>query len=436
MARTFVIAPILMVLAVLSGSAQSDLEGLRKNLESRFEILPIASGVVLTPRFRTSVKSIEVSNSAIAIDGAPVTGGELRDRLGNDADIVLQFSYLDGDTRRALARGEATPTTPKPVDPTTPTLDPRSVEPDRPAVPRPRRRGEVVRVGGSVTVEADEFVRGDVVAVGGAARINGEVDGNVVAIGGGVTLGPSAFVHGDVTSVGGGVYRDATAVVRGGVQDIGIGGLWVGDWGRRGDWDWNWGGFYPVARLTGTLVRITLLAILVAVVLFVARQPVEQIAERVAADPVKSWFVGFLAEMLFLPVLIMTVVVLAISIIGIPLLVLVPIAIVAGLLVMLVGFTAVAYQIGRLLQDKIDVLRTRPYAATLAGILLIVSPVLLARLLNLSGDFWFMVWPVAAVGFLFEYIAWTTGLGAAALARWDRPTPPPTTAMTTTGTTL
>jgi hypothetical protein len=424
---------MLVVLAVLSGSAQTDPGGLRSRLEARFEILPIASGVVLTPRFRTTVKSIEVSNSAIAIDGTPVTGSELRERLGNDADLVLQFSYLDEDARRALARGETGPSTSKPVDPTPPALDPGPVEPDRPAVPRSRRRGELVRIGGSVTVEQDEFIRGDVVSVGGAARINGEVDGDVVAIGGGVSLGPMADVHGDVTSVGGGVYRDRGAVVRGGIQDIGIGGLWIGDWARQGNWEWDWmGGFYPVARLTGTLVRITLLAIFVAVVLFVARQPVEQIADRVAADPVKSWFVGFLAEMLFLPVLIMTVVVLAISIIGIPLLVLVPIAIVAGLLVMLVGFTAVAYQIGRMLQDKVDALRTRPYAATLAGILLIVSPVLVARLLGLSGAFWFLVWPTAAVGFLFEYIAWTAGLGAAALARWGRPNMPPQTAMTTT----
>ena len=84
-------------------------------LESRFEILPIASGVLLTPRFRTSVKSIELSNSTFAIDGTPVTGPELRERLGNDADVVLQLSYLDADALRALARGEASP--PKPVDP-------------------------------------------------------------------------------------------------------------------------------------------------------------------------------------------------------------------------------------------------------------------------------------------------------------------------------
>ena len=424
MARNFLMAPILIVLTAMAVSAQSDPRGLRSKLESRFEILPIANGLLLTPRFRTSVKSIELSNSTFAIDGAPVTGPELRQRLGNDADIVLQLSYLDADSLRALARDE-TPV-PKPVDPTPPTLDPGSVQrvqPEPPSVPRPRRRGEVIRIGGSVRVEADESVRGDVVSIGGSASIDGEVDGDVVAIGGGVRLGPEAFVHGDVTSIGGGVSRDPKALVRGGIQDIGIGGPWRGEWGRSGNWDWDWmGGLYPVARLTGTLVRLALLALLVALVLFVAREPVEQIADRVAADPVKSWLVGFLAEMLFFPVLIMTIVVLAISIIGIPLLLLVPVAIVAALLVMLVGFTAVAFQIGRLLQDKVAALRSRPFAATFAGILLIVSPVLLARFVGLTGDLWILVWPIAVIGFLFEYIAWTAGLGAAALARWDRPT--------------
>jgi hypothetical protein len=40
---------------------------------------------------------------------------------------------------------------------------------------------------------------------------------------------------------------------------------------------------------------------------------------------------------------------------------------------------------------------------------------------GLTGDLWFMVWPIAAVGFLLEYMAWTAGLGAAALVRWGRP---------------
>ena len=228
------------------------------------------------------------------------------------------------------------------------------MEPQAPRTPRARRREDIVRIGGSVTVDSDEFVRGDVVVIGGSASINGEVDGEVVVVGGSARFGPQADVRGDITVIGGGLSRDPGAVIRGAINEVGFGDIpWRGEWGRHADWDWM-NGIYPVARLTGTLVRITLLFLLTTLVLFVAKTPVEQIADRVAADPVKSWFVGFLAEMLFIPVLIMTAFVLAISIIGIPLLVLLPVAIVALLVVMLVGFTAVAYHIGRLLQDKVD----------------------------------------------------------------------------------
>lgn len=445
MARAFITAPMLAVLVVITASAQSRVDEVRSSVEERFDIVPIANGVVLTPRFRTSIKSIEVSESVIAIDGSPVTGAEVTDRLGRDADLVLRVSYLEPAARRQLATGSSTrddraaqgktpDSTAAPVDPTAPTIDPRSsnTDPEVPRIPRTRRREDIVRIGGNVTVDSDEIVRGDVVVIGGSANINGEVDGEVVVVGGSARFGPQADIRRDITIVGGGLSRDERATIRGGIKEVGFGDIaWRGrgEWGRSADWDWM-NGFYPVARLSGTLLRVTLLILLTTLVLFVAKTPVQQIADRVAADPVKSWFVGFLAEMLFIPVLIMTAVVLAISIIGIPLLVLVPVAIVALLVVMLVGFTAVVYHIGRLLQDKVDVLRTRPYAATFTGILLIVSPVLLARLVGLTGDLGFVVWPIAAVGFLLEYSVWTAGLGAAALVRFNRP--PHVAGLTTT----
>ena len=432
MARAFIAAPILLIVAVVAASGQGQTDELRRKLESRFEIVPLATGVVLTPRFKTSIKSIELSEATIAIDGIPVTGRELSERLGDDANLVLQASYLDPEARRSLALDKTA--TPKPVDSALPGLDPgpagRAESPQRTS--RTRRREDIVRIGGSVSVDNDEYVSGDVVVIGGNATIDGEVDGEVVVVGGSARFGPQADVHGDTTVVGGGLSRDSSAVIRGAIHEVGFGDIpWRGgEWGRHANWDWM-NGIYPFARLTGTLVRVTLLVLLTTLVLFVAKTPVEQIADRVAADPVKSWFVGFLTEMLFIPVLIMTAVVLAISIIGIPLLVLLPVAVVALLVVMLVGFTGVAYHIGRLLQDKVDGLRTRPYAATFVGILLIVSPVLLARLVGLTGDLGFVVWPIAAVGFLLEYSVWTAGLGAAALARFNRPPQASTTAMTT-----
>jgi hypothetical protein len=431
MARTFLAVPLLIMLAVMTGSAQPRVDDLRRQLEARFEILPIANGVVLRPKFKTSVRSIELAGQTIAIDGTPVTGAELGERIGNHSDLVLQLSYLDTDARRALARGEK-PASEKPADPAPPTIAEPDSLPDQARAPRARRREDIVRIGGSVAVDADESVRGDVVVIGGAATINGEVDGEVVVVAGSASFGPQADVRGDVTVVGGMLTRDSKAIFRGRLQEVGFGGVpWRGEWSRNRNWDWM-SGIYPVARLTTTLVRIGLLVLLTALVLFIARGPVERIADRVAADPVKSWFVGFLAEMLFIPVMVMTTILLVITVVGIPLLVLLPVAVVAGGVAMLVGFTAVAYHIGRMLQERFDALRSSPYAATFIGILLIVSPVLLARLVGLTGEMT-MVWPIAAVGFLFEYMAWTAGLGAAALARWGRQAVPPQAQVVTVG---
>jgi hypothetical protein len=116
MARSLLATPVLLMAAVLAVSGQPNVDALRTQVASRFVMLPIANGIVLTPRFKTSIKSIEVSESAIAVDGVPVTGRELRERLGNDAEAVLQVSYLDSAARAALARGQ----TPKPSEPASP----------------------------------------------------------------------------------------------------------------------------------------------------------------------------------------------------------------------------------------------------------------------------------------------------------------------------
>jgi len=422
MARALRVAPVLIVLAVLVAAAQGDADSVRVRLERRFDILPIAGGVVLTPRFRTEVRSVEITDSTIAIDGNPVTGAELRKRLGDDADAVLQASYLDAAGRRTLggvpaapAAKQAVPAPPAPA-PVPPVPE---VQNDR---PRTIRRDDIVRIGGSVEVRSDEHVTGDVVAIGGSARVDGRVDGEVVVIGGSLYLGPNAVIRNDVVAVGGGIQRDPGAVINGRMQEVGFDAIFGPTSGPGQAWArWNpMGAFFPFARFMGTLVRVGLLMLLAGLVILVARTPVEQIADRAAAEPVKAWVIGFLAEILFVPILVLTIVVLAISIIGIPLLLLVPVAIVAMMVVFLVGFTGVAFQVGRLLQGRFDSLSQRPYVTTLAGIVLILSPLIVARLLGLAGAGGFLGWLLVVGGFVAEYVAWTTGLGAAMLSRFSR----------------
>lgn len=434
MARAFIAAVLLAAFAVAAiaqgGGAAGDVSALRSRVERRFQILPVANGVVLTPRFKAAARSIEVTDGTIALDGSPVTGGELRQRLGADADLVLQVSYLDAAARRSLAGVAATPSTAPAVTP----AEPLPADAAASQMPRPRRRQDVVRVGGSVKVASDEHVTGDAVAVGGSIDIDGQVDGDAVAVGGSATLGPNADIRGDLVVIGGSLKQDPKAKV-GGQVHIGFGDFpFGGDWSRHPDWrGWSpMGRVRPAMKFVGTAVRVGLLMLFAALILFVARTPVQQVADRAAAEPVKSWVVGVLAEALFVPVFTLTAFILLISIIGIPVLVvLIPVAIVGAIVLFLVGFTGVAYQLGRLLQEKVDALRARPYAATFAGIVLIVSPLLLARIVGLTGAMGFVVGALVAIGLLVEYVAWTTGLGAAALVRFSRPVRPPVEVMPT-----
>ena len=149
--------------------------------------------------------------------------------------------------------------------------------PPPPAPPAPSRRGrknDIVRFGGEVTVDEDDHIQGDVVVMGGAADIKGIVDGNVVVVGGTMTLGPKADVRGDAVVVGGVMQRDPGAKIGGEVQEVAMGplnfrfgrggGRQVADWWTRGPWG-------SVFSLFATLVRLAIFALLAALVMLFAR---------------------------------------------------------------------------------------------------------------------------------------------------------------------
>jgi len=118
--------------------------------------------------------------------------------------------------------------------------------------------------------------------------------------------------------------------------------------------------------------------------------------------------------------LIATIVLMVVTIIGIPLLVLVPFALLALALLFLVGFTAVTYDVGRLAVSRFNTDTHNPYLVAAIGIAVVLSPVLLSRLLGFASLLWPITWTLLFVGLLAEYVAWTVGLGAVALVRFDR----------------
>lgn len=433
------LALVLMALAPLLAERQPDEEeqrALRQRVEQRFDVVPLTAGVALTPKRKTAdVRLIEISDVGIAINGVPVTGRELRDRLGPDATMILQVSYLDAEGRRALfarqpprdvplERGvgaPAPPSAPAPLPPAVPRRDGRAEDRTQ------RSSGDRVRVFGSVEVPRGDEITGQVVAVFGSVKIDGTVGDQVVAVLGGVELGPNAIVRGDVVSVGGRVRRAPGAQVRGGVTEVSLANVPLQ---MSGDpWGDGWRPYHmfdvfgALPRLFGSAMRFVLLVLLAWVAYLIARSTVEASAERVSDNPVKAAFIGLLAQLLLLPLLLLTCIVLAISIIGIPLLLLVPFVILLLLAMAVAGFASSSYAVGRWGLRRLGVPPSSPYAVIAVGIFIVLLPLLVGRLFGLAG---FPAAPVAwmfvALGVVIEFVTWSSGFGAVinnSFVRWQ-----------------
>jgi hypothetical protein len=435
----FTVAVAIAAATVHAASQQvpaDEQQALRARIEQRYDVVPLSTGVALRPKSpRRDVRLIEISDT-IAINGVPVDGRELRERVGADADAILRLSYLDAKSLHELmgpvaAEREIRPEKEAPPEPATPPA------PEPPSRRVHRSGGDRVRVFGDAVVDEREEVTGQVVAVLGSAQINGEVGDQVVAVLGSVDLGPHAVVHGDVITVGGQLRRAPGSQINGAITEVSLADVgasinapWLDGWGPF----YVFGGFRPVARLIGTTFRFLLLALVGCLALVVARRAVEESAQRVTDDPVKTTLVGLVAWILFVPLFVLAAIVLAVSLIGIPLLVLLPFAVVVMLVMAVVGFSGTAYAVGQGARRRFGIATTSGFADICLGILIILLPLLVGRVVALGG------WPLSPVVFLLvatglavEFLAWASGFGAVltnTFSRWQatraaRSTPPP-----------
>ena len=275
-------------------------------------------------------------------------------------------------------------------------------------------RGDIVRFGGYVHVPADERLNGDVVLIGGRLRVDGEVTRDIVVIGGSAEFGPGAVVRRDVTVVGGRVTRHPDARFDRALNEVGFGGLDLnlGGFGN-GFWWPRPSTFYSSSNdLMETFIRFAFLGLLGSVVLLVASGSAHRVADRVTREPVKAGVVGFCAQLLFLPLLIIGSVLLVITLIGIPLLALMPLVVVAALVVLLLGFTGVVQLVSRLFARG----QRSDLVLFWVGLVLLMAPALFGDALDLvGGPFRFFAVILGVTGFLVEYLAWTAGSGAVIL---------------------
>ena len=121
--------------------------------------------------------------------------------------------------------------------------------------------------------------------------------------------------------------------------------------------------------------------------------------------------------------LTLTAIVLSISIVGIPLLILLPFAVLVLLLMALVGFSGTVSAIGQWARRRFGMGTSSGLVDVCLGILVVVLPLLVARFVAFGG--WTLspiVFLLVATGLAVEFLAWSSGFGAVltnVFSRWQ-----------------
>jgi hypothetical protein len=165
----------------------------------------------------------------------------------------------------------------------------------------------IVRIWSDAFVPAGKLVEGDVVAVFGSVTVEGEVSGDVVAVFGSVHLKSGAKVEGDVVSIGGGLDQAEGVTINGESVQLGFSPF---TWGLPGL------SVLLFAVAAGWLVSM-FMGWIFALLFPASMLRVATVVER---RPAASFFLGILS----VPMFFVALVLLCITVIGIPLGILLP----------------------------------------------------------------------------------------------------------------
>ena len=211
-------------------------------------------------------------------------------------------------------------------------------------------KGDLLVFGGSATIEKGATVNGNTVLFGGTLVVNGEVTGDVAVTGGSITLGSSAHILGNLTTIGATLDRSDGSQIDGQIYNTATSWAANGSSGQNPvppivnpttpvipHINLNFNPFLSLANAFGQALGLAVLAMLV--MLFLAPHA-DRVAHMVIAQPLIAAGLGLLT----LIVAPFALVLMAITLILIPVDILVVIVlIVAGLF----GWIAIGYEIGQ-----------------------------------------------------------------------------------------
>jgi len=179
--------------------------------------------------------------------------------------------------------------------------------------------GDVVRFGQSFSIHEDEVVSGDVVLLGGDLKVEGEIQGGAVVLGGNIEIGRRAQIRGEAISVGGRVDAAPGANVRGGTVSLNF--LPSPLLGGR-----DWQHAQRLGALLGDGLQVFLWTILSALGVAFGAAKLRRTMATIAQTPGRCVGLGILALTGGLFSVVMLIVLLALTLVGLPLALLLAVA--------------------------------------------------------------------------------------------------------------
>ncbi|HEU4940571.1 MAG TPA: hypothetical protein VFT97_03045 [Candidatus Eisenbacteria bacterium] len=296
----------------------------------------------------------------------------------------------------------------------------------------------LVRFGEDIVIPADKVIDGDVVAIGGDVTVYGRVKGDCVSVGGTVNVKDNGVVEGDAVSMGGGVSTSDSASVGG--SNVSLGSPWthshafwpmVGLFGAVGTGIW----------LLHTLVRLGLTIFLAWLALLLAKERLVYAVDTMYARFGRSFLwglAGFAGSLVALPAAIVLLIlvgaiaiaILAITIIGIPVAILLLIALILGIVGLVLGIMIAAFLgflngamfLGQRVLGRTSDAGKKPLLAITVGVLLITALKVAGKLIGLVGLIVFHPFAIAlgiATGALVLILT-IAGVGAMIQTRFAR----------------
>jgi len=307
-----------------------------------------------------------------------------------------------------------------------------------------------LHIGENVEVAAGETIDGTLVVVQGDARIDGEVRGDVVVVDGKLDLGDGSRVEGDVRLADATIHRDGGTVegevvnvqrrerdlereirdrvreelrsemrseIRNATRGRSSGGSLFTPFRAL---------FRALGGLFENLVSVVVLGLIGMGIVAFAPRNLDTVAETARRAPARAAMVGVAGTFLLIPVWVLGAVALAVSIVGIPVMIawlpLFPLAAVAAALL---GYLAVARNVGEWLSESgyryTDRIRkSNPVHTIFAGVLGLAAFFIAANLLRVVPFFGFFRGLLTFAGVMVGIVAMQIGFGAVLLTRAGR----------------